>query len=647
MNSEFGQIQLQWTDPKTGQVRSPYLNPPIAFGRVFSEMPAEINGRRVSRIVLDGDRVSRYHATIVVENNHLLIVDRLSRNGTFINGNPCDRLMLSHGDRLQIGPFEITVSFKNNSPTVVPFHPQTGLPDPAPSPTPTSSNFPPAEFIKAELVSLKFLQKTGNFNPETDEFFYAAVGAGIGSYIFVDYLRICGVRSRHIVAIGNQPKPYGKYQQLCLNSQIPLHERLRSNSDACPDNLWGWPGYALREAWRDLRQGKGDRALRYLWQVFAEPNFAETYTPRAVDLFRSIDREAKRIGWDEIYRYGSVRAIRKTTDGRYAIAYSLGGGHYGYLVAQNVQIATGYPAIRFLEHLQAYRDRTGDLTAVVNAYEDHETIYEKLAQNGGTAIVEGRGIVASRIIQRLWEVRQTSGANLQIVHLMRSPVADGHQFGWSRRPVKHHCELQPFNWPKACWGGDLREMLEKANPKERLALLQTWGGTTTADRQDWQQIIETGLRQGWYEMTFATVSEVRQKPDRRLHVTLQTAQGDRELDANFIIDATGLEADLSSSPFLNDLVTRYQLPRLDNGRLAVSNDFEISPMYNNPGRMYAAGAITLGGPYAAVDSFLGLQYAALRTIHSLRSCEAPQIKALSGWRSLSQWLKWAVGRSPG
>jgi hypothetical protein len=69
-------------------------------------------------------------------------------------------------------------------------------------------------------------------------------------------LRGSGVRAEHIGVVGNYPTPHGRYQRLCVNSQIPAHERLRSNSDSCPDNIWGFPGYAAREAWRDLTGGR-------------------------------------------------------------------------------------------------------------------------------------------------------------------------------------------------------------------------------------------------------------------------------------------------------------------------------------------------------------------------------------------------------
>ncbi|NJL69261.1 MAG: hypothetical protein HC894_26300, partial [Microcoleus sp. SM1_3_4] len=66
-------------------------------------------------------------------------------------------------------------------------------------------------------------------------------------------------------------------------------------------------------------------------------------------------------------------------------------------------------------------------------------------------------------------------------------------------------------------------------------------------------------------------------------------------------------------------------------------------------------AITLGGPYAPVDSFLGLQYAALRSVESLAQVREPKvsgressaIRKLSAGRSLVQWLKWIFNRSPG
>ena len=82
------------------------------------------------------------------------------------------------------------------------------------------------------------------------------------------------------------------------------------------------------------------------------------------------------------------------------------------------------------------------------------------------------------------------------------------------------------------------------------------------------------------------------------------------------------------------------------GRLHVANDFEIVEMRNDKARIYAAGVMTLGGPYAPVDTFLGLQYAAHRSAEGLARAKAPKIRHLEGIGSLWQWLKWATNQSP-
>ncbi|HEY9701363.1 MAG TPA: hypothetical protein V6C58_02900, partial [Allocoleopsis sp.] len=294
--------------------------------------------------------------------------------------------------------------------------------------TPVNQAFPPPEFTRNQELPAQNIHAFGYDVIEKD---YIALGGGLGSYIWTDLLRIWGVNANRIMSIGLENKPYFRYQQLCINSQIPAHERLRSNSDSCPDNIWGFPSYAWREAWSDFaNKGKINTALRYLWQVFSEPDLIETYTPRSQNVFDSIDRETKRIGWDKIYTYGSIRVIRKTQDGRYAIAYSKGGGNYGFAIGKYVHIALGYPGIRLLPDLAKYRQETGDEKSVVNAYEPHDHVYQTLEREGGIVIIRGRGIVASRLIQRIYEVRKNTGRkDVKILHLMRSEIPKGSTFG--------------------------------------------------------------------------------------------------------------------------------------------------------------------------------------------------------------------------
>lgn len=461
MDSGDFSIQLIWRDLTTGDLIQPQYKLPVAIGRELSKMPSTIGEYLVSRLQLNHVEISGYHASINLEEGNVVIVDHNSTNGIFINGLRQTKSFIKDGDVLGIGPYKINIRL----------------------------SFPPPWFVDAEKVKVSDLGASGYILDEAD---YGTIGGGLGSFIWVDFLRIFGVSCDQIVALGITPldgngnippnetqKPYWHYKELCLNSQIPNHERLRSNSDSCPDNIWGWPSYALREAWQDFFRGSCVSSLRFLWQVFAEPTFAQTYTPKASNVFASIDREAKRIGWDRIFRFARVRTVRKTDDGRYAIAYSLSSSKsrdHGFLIVRFIHVATGYPKLKFLEDLQIYRSQTGDFTSVVNAYENHTHVYERLEQNGGVVLIRGRGIVASRIIQRIYEVRQRSQKDIGIIHLMRSEVTKGKKFGVAQRRVENNFEFQPFNWPKACWGGELRVKLEGAKPEKRKNLLQEWGG---------------------------------------------------------------------------------------------------------------------------------------------------------------------------
>jgi hypothetical protein len=56
----------------------------------------------------------------------------------------------------------------------------------------------------------------------------------------------------------------------------------------------GCPGYASREALGGFLRG-GLGGFKRVFQVFAEPTLAQSHTPRAGDVFDSLDREERRI----------------------------------------------------------------------------------------------------------------------------------------------------------------------------------------------------------------------------------------------------------------------------------------------------------------------------------------------------------------
>lgn len=524
----------------------------------------------------------------------------------------------------------------------------------------------PTDILSGELVDPAALH-AGPYPVSESRF--CAIGGGIGSFVFVDHLRCFGVPAGAITVIGTDPVCYETYRRYCRNSQIPDHERLRSNSLSTPDNIWGFPGYASRESLGGLKRGRIG-ALKYVFQVFGEPTLAESYTPRAGDVFASLDREAARIGWSAMFRQGQALRIRKTTDGRYAVAWRMRGDGAAEMrdrivIAEVLHLSTGYAATRFVEDFQDFITHHPDRRHMVhNAYEAHDQIFTAAEQTSAPVhfVVRGRGIVASREIQRLAEARRRN-PNIVILHSMRSRLdpRGGAKYGRASRPVRINVEIQPFNWPKACWGGDLRFEYERAGPEKRGAMLATLGGTTTAQRSDWIEIAERGEEEGWYRPVYGAITEIQPETDRDgVMIRIKGADGHvAELHADHLIDCTGLISDITRSAPLGDLITTYGLPRNHAYRrqgegwqkagptgLEVSNSFEVAAMRNGPGRIFAAGTITSGGPYLAVDSFLGLQYAALRATDQLAGEGQHGVPRMGPLGSVAQWLKWCTGTAP-
>lgn len=624
-------------------------------------------------VPLTGDAVSRRHMSLVLGDD-VRVRDEGSTNGTYVNGTRVDEAVLAVGDQVSIPGWLLEFLAPADTPAeasrIAGVEVDASLvsrliitDDDAP---PVSRRtFPNAEFDARDTVDVQALRTSGH---PVEEVRFCAVGGGLGSFVWVDHLRCYGVKAADIKAIGTDATCYQTYKRYCKNSQIPDHERLRSNSLSRPDNIWGFPGYALRE----LGQGTGFKGV---FQVLAEPTLAESYTPRAGDVFDSLDREATRIGWSDMLVKAQVLGLRKTTDGRYAVAYKLWGGEAigearnRYLVADVVHLATGYPATRFVDDFQTFITHHPDARAqVANAYEPHDQMYIEAERRGGPVqfVVRGRGIVASRIIQRLYEARQKN-PNIRILHSMRTPLGprDGAVFRKSRRTVRNHVEIQSFNWPKSCWGGDLRAEYEAADAPTRGAMLTQLGGTTTAERSDWIAIVERGTEEGWYRPVFGIISDLQPlaaQPDQPegVRVSINTVEGNIEqLNADYLIDCTGLIADIKRSPFLADLLGTYQLPRnhaysihgdmpVEGAAtgLAATDDFEIEGLRNSTGRVYGAGTITTGGPYLAVDSFLGLQYSALRSVDHLVRERHHKVRSLGPFRSLGGWTKWMIGRQP-
>ncbi len=468
-----------------------------------------------------------------------------------------------------------------------------------------------------------------------------AVGGGIGSFVTVDYLRIAGVPADRIRVLSNIDAPWQTYEYLTRVSQIPRRERIRSDSASRPDNIWGFPSYALAEAVRD-------RSWRPLWQVLVEPIWADYYTPKAGQVFAGLERESHRIGYRDMLIQGQVRMVRRRRGGGYfTILTPPAGAAATRRVAYRsefVHLAVGYPGLRFLPELQRFRTENSDFYHVVSAYEDHEHIYELARSKHVVVMLRGGGIVASRVLQRLMDDREKYGLPTEIVHLFRTYVAGSHgPNAWSRRKGGDGFAYQGFNYPKSVWGGQLKSRMRTLEGEERAVAYKLMGGTNTPRRRRWQQQMRDGRVNGWYRTLSGTVQQMRL--DQGMVVSqIKTKQGLLEVAADFVIDCTGLEADIAEHRVLADLLEHSGAGRNPLGRLDVERTFELRGAASGSGVIYASGATTLGGYFPGVDTFLGLQIAAQEIVDDL--ARRGFCRKLGPVSSTRQWLRWARDRPP-
>lgn len=468
-----------------------------------------------------------------------------------------------------------------------------------------------------------------------------SVGGGLGSFALVDFLRIAGVATSRISVLSGQSAPHETFAALLRASQLGPEDRLRSDSSSRINNIWGWPGYALSEA-------IAERTLVPLWKVLTEPLLSEYYTPRVRTVLAGLEREAARIGWNEMLFRCWAEVVRRRADGGYFVLVRPLEYEGCSLLAyrcQHVHLALGHPGPRLLPDLLAFRERHGGSRRVVNGYEPHDDVYEHLIRSPGRVVLRGAGITASRLLERLIHDRDQFGAQTEILHLFRNYVRGPGGPPWFRRRGGHGFAYQPFNFPKAAGGGQLRQRMLALSGDERARLIKSMGGTTTAWRRGWQRQLARGRREGWYRAQAGVVTAIRLNRHGKLSITLSRAEdSDCRVDADFLIDATGLEDGIERHALFTDLLDCGWASLNPLGRLDVEPNFEVRGTRSGAGRMYASGAATLGGALAPVDSFWGLTHAAVEIcddLDSLGACEFP-----GALRSITQWWRWVRNQRP-
>ena len=297
-------------------------------------------------------------------------------------------------------------------------------------------------------------------------------------------------------------------------------------------------------------------------------------------------------------------------------------------------------AFKYLPDLQQFRVQQQDFHHVVSAYEDHEHVYNQLRTRPGTVLIRGGGIVASRVLARLMDDRAKYGLQTHIVHLFRTYISGSHGANmWARRKGGDGFAYQGFNYPKSVWGGQLKARMRRLEGEQRADAYKEMGGTNTPWRRSWQRQMNEGRAAGWYQVVTGTVENMMVRPDAKVVSVVKTSGGVFEFPADFIIDCTGLEADIAEHRVLADLLDHGGAARNPVGRLDVERSFELRGAASPPGLMYASGSSTLGGYFPGVDTFLGLQVAAQEIADDL--ARRGFCQKLGPGRSTSQWLKWA------
>jgi hypothetical protein len=310
--------------------------------------------------------------------------------------------------------------------------------------------------------------------------------------------------------------------------------------------------------------------------------------PTSGQVNAAIRREAARIGWSAVHSHGSVRVLRRRLGGGYFALLDSVGGALAYR-SEFVHLAVGYPALRFLPQLREFRAHYGDNHRFVHVYEPHEHVYRMLVTRPGTVLVRGVDVAASRVLRRLIEDRDAYDAPTRIVHLF-------------------------------------------TDADDRARFLRTW-----------KSLLERGVNEGWYVAQHGQLDEVIPDADGRLLARGLDAGGGRlKLGADFVIDATGLDGDVSGHQVLADLLAVSGARRGELGRLEVSQRFEVLGTRNGSGRIYASGPIAMS-ELGTADSFSGLVGAAWTICAEL--AQQGFCDRLGLGRSVVQWMRWLRGRS--
>jgi cation diffusion facilitator CzcD-associated flavoprotein CzcO len=460
----------------------------------------------------------------------------------------------------------------------------------------------------------------------------ATIGGGLASFAVVDQLRIRGTPAREVAVVTELHAPYEQFRHYARHSQINDTDRIRSDSGSRTESPWGFPGYAAEEAWQEHRPGPVVRAL-------VEPILVPYHTPRARQVYGCIDREASRIGWASMRREGHAVAVRRRHGGGFFVAYLRPDGTgMRVLRAEAVHLGTGHSGLQRAAASISYRDGSGDLVRVVHAYEPHEHVYRALAElENGTVAVLGAGITASQVVARIAQDRQRLDLATRVVRVTREHPLNHLEMKRPRRRFRDGIAIQPFSAPRAAFGGEIQQRLQRTAPEKQRELRELIARPTTPDRRSWAKLFDRASAEGWYLHVVGEVIDITGVGGDGLRLTWDESDGSRgSTDADFVVECTGFH----TSPPVPALAigVLVDAPRAD--QLTVDESFAVVGTRDSVGggAVYVSGAAAGDGPIGTRDSFWGMQDAAIRIADNLAA--AGLTNGFGSLRSIRGWSRW-------
>lgn len=405
---------------------------------------------------------------------------------------------------------------------------------------------------------------------------FLSIGGGIGSFVWVNALRIHGVPAEDILVVSENKMPYYQLKKYCDAIGLTARERLRSDSGARPDNFWGFPGYGLSEAYENLKSHKFASGVKILLQLFIEPFAFGYYSPTAGRVYNALSREARRISWEKSKVAGRAVSIEKLPDGRFRVLCN----PQRTIITNVVHLSLGHGKIR----------KTSNS---LPAYELTESLWKKISKKGGTVLVVGRGTTAQKVVERLLNMK-----NIEVVSLHRDLANIKDSRGLMQRKL-HSWRLQQFNWPRAAFSDTL------------IGQDLQWYAPSAVPNTNFINIVKKNIISGRYKIV----------------------ENKKGIQENFTIDCTGFDERAKTNKLYAKLVTKYKLPLNPNGTIKTGEFFEVPALCGYQTRLFITG-IGAANTYGPVDSFFGAQYAASKTLEILN------VKKLDFMASFDAWFKW-------